>query len=146
MFSPVVQTSVFFLFKSKWSSEHLKTYVFCEVRLVFLCVLRYCECCCMNMLHRKQHWWWDTLVDNDGGVVNDGVMRKVYAAALQQEHNSNLSTSFSYVTANPASFGGKRGIRVLQVQSRAIAMSLPAGICSNTLLCKPFSCCCLCSY
>eukprot|EP01041_Mallomonas_annulata_P000874 gene874-1699_t len=28
------------------------------------------------------HWWWDTLVDNDGGVLNDANMRKFYSKCL----------------------------------------------------------------
>ena len=27
-------------------------------------------------LPNKEHWWWDTYKTNDGGVVNDPVMRK----------------------------------------------------------------------
>lgn len=28
----------------------------------------------------KQHWWWDTVSPNDGGVLNDNVMRAFYAS------------------------------------------------------------------
>ena len=32
-----------------------------------------------NELPDKQHWWWDTYEENDGGVVNDGKMRKFFS-------------------------------------------------------------------
>lgn len=28
----------------------------------------------------KQHWWWDSIAANDGGVLNDQKLRKVYSA------------------------------------------------------------------
>lgn len=32
----------------------------------------------------KEHWWWDTTRPNDGGVVNDGRMRKWYRQLFQK--------------------------------------------------------------
>jgi len=30
----------------------------------------------------RDHWWWDTKNENDGGVLNDKVMRKFYRVSL----------------------------------------------------------------
>ena len=35
----------------------------------------------------KQHWWWDTDRINDGGVMNDAVMRSFYRECLMRSQN-----------------------------------------------------------
>lgn len=50
---------------------------------------------------------------NDGGVVNDAAIRTVYASML---HQTPLQpTAFSVLSSNPAAFGSKGGIRILQL-------------------------------
>ena len=51
---------------------------------------------------------------NDGGVVNDAVLRAVYHKVLHATGASTARKKFRYVTANPASFGSKNGVRVLE--------------------------------
>ena len=41
----------------------------------------------------KEHWWWDTHKTNDGGVVNDPVIRKF--AVSHAQRTRKLSTSAS---------------------------------------------------
>lgn len=47
-------------------------------------------------MHDKQHWWWDTDGENDGGVLNDSIMRYFYASCVgnsNPNHNSSHSGS-----------------------------------------------------
>jgi len=46
----------------------------------------------LEEVNGKQHWWWDTDKDNDGGVLNDGVMRAFYHACLQRINIEQQST------------------------------------------------------
>lgn len=53
----------------------------------------------------KAHWWWDTLNSNDGGVVNDLLMRNFYASChqfsvLQHQLLSNFSKFIEDVKQN----------------------------------------------
>ena len=41
-------------------------------------------------LPNKEHWWWDTYKTNDGGVVNDPVMRKFAVS-----HAKNAGTNYA---------------------------------------------------
>eukprot|EP01034_Spumella_vulgaris_P025248 gene25248-31681_t len=43
----------------------------------------------LEEVHGKAHWWWDTLKDNDGGVVNDPVLREVYARCLDRTNEQH---------------------------------------------------------
>jgi hypothetical protein len=36
----------------------------------------------------KEHWWWDTVQANDGGVLNDFKLRKLYSECLQDAEKS----------------------------------------------------------
>lgn len=38
----------------------------------------------------KQHWWWDSLQPNDGGVLNDDVLREFYASCHEEFVQSML--------------------------------------------------------
>lgn len=45
----------------------------------------------------KEHWWWDTYKTNDGGVVNDPVIRKF--AVSHAQSTRKLSTPASKMIA-----------------------------------------------
>ena len=89
----------------------------------------------------KEHWWWDTKTANDGGVTNDPLIRKFstyVVERLENFHNNNkcldteedcngmsssmyskhqesrTSGEFTFTVYNPASYGGGRGVRVIQ--------------------------------
>lgn len=48
----------------------------------------------------KQHWWWDTTHENDGGVVNDPVMRNFYSFCLHQQYMQGaLALNYSQYAA-----------------------------------------------
>ena len=42
-------------------------------------------------VHGKQHWWWDTNVSNDGGVLNDEVLRNFYSQCLTKSDSHWMS-------------------------------------------------------
>ena len=48
--------------------------------------------CAIEETQGKQHWWWDTHKSNDGGAVNDDLMRKFYSSCLQLS-NSIINSS-----------------------------------------------------
>ena len=80
----------------------------------------------------KEHWWWDTVSPNDGGVVNDAVMRAFYARVAS--HNSTaagwaaaaaggssggalshtLPARWVYTVTNPSTYArGRGGVRIV---------------------------------
>ena len=101
----------------------------------------------MEEVRGQQHWWWDTKDANDGGVVNDAVLRRVYsgnlprlsvAASLARAQSISdvvvhvnvdgvaarpgcgsgkrvVVARFVSTSSNPASFGSRHGILILQV-------------------------------
>lgn len=62
------------------------------------------------------HWWWDTKEPNDGGVVNDAIMRAFSTKSMKTLELPPLPTSFRVTVINPSSFSGRAGIRVLQTE------------------------------
>jgi len=44
-------------------------------------------------LAEKEHWWWDTFKTNDGGVVNDPVIRKFAVSHAQNAGKVSTGTS-----------------------------------------------------
>ena len=44
----------------------------------------------------KEHWWWDTYKTNDGGVVNDPVIRNFAISHAQNagKHSTSASKAF----------------------------------------------------
>ena len=71
-----------------------------------------------------EHWWWDTLVSNDGGVLNDVQMRKLFHK-MEKKRNSLKScrlNAFTLVSMRAGSVESKCGVKILQslVPGRAI--------------------------
>lgn len=60
--------------------------------------------CTLEETQGKQHWWWDTYKSNDGGAVNDDLMRNFYSTCLEISnsiiYSSNSSKSFSTMKEN----------------------------------------------
>ena len=75
------------------------------------------EGCTVEEVEGKGHWWWDTNHPNDGGVLNDGVMRATYEKALSS--STNPPASFTLVTTNVRAFDGtarqRGGISIMQL-------------------------------
>jgi len=69
----------------------------------------------------KEHWWWDTLRSNDGGVLNDVKLRKIYRAMKRRTREGHESGSecfvdrFTLVAMHPGSVESKCGMRILQI-------------------------------
>ena len=65
----------------------------------------------------KEHWWWDTKTPNDGGVLNDRKLRKVYKKmAHDRVHQNSCATNrFTLVTMHPGAIESKCGVRILQI-------------------------------
>lgn len=93
------------------------------------------------------HWWWDTKTSNDGGVVNDEIMRSFYAAhrdrlssaaAMRMLPEADrpgasplvnvlhaLPTAFIISSSNPGLYSsGRAGISILQM----VSMRQPAEV------------------
>jgi hypothetical protein len=63
----------------------------------------------------KDHWWWDTKIPNDGGVLNDQKLRKLYRKMINNKNGISCPTdSFTLVTMHPGSIESKCGMRILQ--------------------------------
>jgi len=68
----------------------------------------------VNEVEGKEHWWWDTNSENDGGVLNDKLMRNFYGKCLRKP--IGCSSKFKIVTYNPRSLlAPVRGIQILQL-------------------------------
>lgn len=107
----------------------------------------------------KEHWWWDTGVANDGGVLNDPVLRKFYSDCFNRSSTNYLSEnrSDSGITStcesgsigqpltldviNPSSQTGRCGIRIIQqfhtmrlstVEMSCSGISLRSKVCTLT--------------
>ena len=77
-------------------------------------------------LKGKEHWWWDSKTTNDGGVLNDKKMRKLFRKINRMETTrrkrggGEITASlcpveeFTLVTMHPGSTESKCGLRVLQ--------------------------------
>jgi hypothetical protein len=83
----------------------------------------------LNELSKHGHWWWDTKKTNDGGALFDPYLRKRYKRAIKAcgaggaRHKDDPGHSpFTVVSLNPATFHGKRGIRILR-QDRTMVYS-----------------------
>ena len=45
----------------------------------------------------KEHWWWDTHTTNDGGVMNDPVMRKFALSHVLNTEKNHVKSSTSKI-------------------------------------------------
>eukprot|EP00730_Choanoeca_flexa_P004489 TRINITY_DN11710_c0_g1_i5.p1 TRINITY_DN11710_c0_g1~~TRINITY_DN11710_c0_g1_i5.p1 ORF type:complete len:877 (+),score=197.04 TRINITY_DN11710_c0_g1_i5:98-2728(+) len=66
----------------------------------------------------KDHWWWDTSVANDGGVMFDSTLRNAIEQAFATpdiQSGANRVTNFKVVSLNPATFGPKFGLQILDL-------------------------------
>jgi hypothetical protein len=94
--------------------------------------------CVLEETQGKQHWWWDTNKPNDGGSVNDDVMRKFYSTCLEisSSTSQNFSSSieedstytplcmkpFTMSVINPGTHEGFCGVRVIQ-QHKSLSLT-----------------------
>jgi hypothetical protein len=92
-----------------------------------------------------EHWWWDTAVANDGGVLNDPVLRRFYSKCYSKSSVDLLSENYTsgknerggsmsrcvasragiplvLDVINPASHMGQCGVRIIQ-QFHAMRLS-----------------------
>ena len=83
----------------------------------------------LNELAGHGHWWWDTKKTNDGGALFDPYLRKRYKRAIKacrpgaaRHKDDPKHRPFTIVSLNPATFHGKRGIRILR-QDRTMVYS-----------------------
>eukprot|EP01065_Artemidia_motanka_P017794 TRINITY_DN21201_c0_g1_i2.p1 TRINITY_DN21201_c0_g1~~TRINITY_DN21201_c0_g1_i2.p1 ORF type:complete len:863 (+),score=237.14 TRINITY_DN21201_c0_g1_i2:269-2590(+) len=73
-------------------------------------------------LKGKEHWWWDTEAENDGGVMDDKQMRKLWQRAMRMGPPPPPSPCFDFTCYNAASCGTRGGLRVA-VQRRPLRRS-----------------------
>ena len=74
----------------------------------------------LSVLAGKPHWWWDTASTNDGGAMFDREVRDFLAAHLPAPGApaaSAVPAAFTVVSLNPATFLGRGGVRVLQLET-----------------------------
>jgi len=94
--------------------------------------------CVLEETQGKQHWWWDTNKPNDGGSVNDDLMRKFYSNCLDMSlthlnSSSNIEKDdnkdiplcmkpFTMSVINPGTHEGICGAKVIQ-QHKSLSLT-----------------------